>query len=81
MSNTANDVVIDYWKHNPKLENWFCWVYVQTDFNFGEWFEKNCPTGDCTFRFNSGNPVYIVTMTDEKEALLFQLKWKVNDHR
>ncbi len=78
------DVVVQYWRcltgQNPNKKSWFCWVYVQTKFNFQEWMDKYCPTAECTFRFNSGNPVYIVTISDEQEALLFQLKWDVSEY-
>jgi hypothetical protein len=34
-----------------------------------------CPTADFTPRFNSGDPMWTVTITDDKEATVFQLRW------
>jgi len=36
---------------------------------------KNCPTADCTHRFNSGDPMYTVYIRYDHEATLFQLRW------
>ena len=69
------DIVISYWSHNEEAGTWFCWVYVQTNFKFSEWMDEFCPTASWEFRFNSGNPAYIVTIKDAQEALLFQLRW------
>lgn len=54
---------------------WYCWVYPEDDQEFVEWMEKMCPTADCTHRFNSGDPMYTVNIFDDKEAMLFQLRW------
>lgn len=54
---------------------WTCWVYPEDDREFEQWMEKNCPTADVTHRFNSGDPMYTVNISDDKEAMIFQLKW------
>lgn len=54
---------------------WYCWAYPSDDREFEQWMAKNCPTTECTHRFNSGNPMYTVFIKDEKEAMLFQLKF------
>jgi hypothetical protein len=54
---------------------WYCWVYPADDREFEEWMSKNCPTTDFTHRFNSGDPMYTVYIKEEKEALIFQLRW------
>lgn len=54
---------------------WTCWVYPADDREFEDWMKKNCPTADCTHRFNSGNPMYTVNISDDKEAMIFQLRW------
>lgn len=73
----------DYLKHmyptgfregSPK--GWHCWAYPSDDRAFEEFMDRVCPTADITHRFNSGNPMYTVYITDEKEATLFQLAWK-----
>lgn len=54
---------------------WSCWVYPEDDNEFEHWMIKNCPTADWTHRFNSGNPMYTVNISNDKEAMLFQLRW------
>ncbi len=64
-----------------KIPIYYCWVFTAPDFpdfDFGGWMKQHCPTADCTFRFNSGNPMYSVSITDKKEALIFQLRWNTN---
>ena len=55
---------------------WYCWVYPENDHEFESWMESNCPTADVTHRFNSGDPMYSVYISDDTEATLFYLKWK-----
>lgn len=55
--------------------SWTCWVYPEDDNKFEAWMDKFCPTADYTRRFNSGDPMTTVVITDDKEAMLFQLKW------
>jgi hypothetical protein len=54
---------------------WTCWAYPEDNNEFESWMAKNCPTADYTFRFNSGNPMWTVNITEEKEAMIFQLRW------
>lgn len=54
---------------------WTCWVYPEDDREFEEWMAKNCPTTECTHRFNSGNPMYTVYIKEDKEATIFRLRW------
>jgi len=54
---------------------WTCWVYPSDDLKFEEWMSQNCPTADYSHRFNSGDPMYTVNIKEDKEAMLFQLKW------
>lgn len=60
---------------DPPPRGWYCWVYPADDQEFVEWMTKMCPTADCTHRFNSGDPMYTVNISDDKEATLFQLRW------
>jgi hypothetical protein len=55
--------------------SWTCWVYPYDDHEFEEWMSRMCPTADCTRRFNSGDPMTTVTITDDTEATLFTLKY------
>jgi hypothetical protein len=54
---------------------WSCWVYPSDDREFELWMETNCPTTDCTHRFNSGDPMYTVNITDDQEAMIFRMRW------
>ncbi len=54
---------------------WTCWAYPNNDEAFEKWMNANCPTADYTHRFNGGDPMYTVNISDDKEALIFQLKW------
>lgn len=63
------------WQLEPPPRGWYCWVYPDNTKEFLAWMDKNCPTADCTPRFNSGDPMVTVFITDDKESTLFQLKW------
>ena len=63
------------WSMDPPPRGWYCWVYPEDDFEFEEWMSRMCPTADCTRRFNSGDPMTTVFISDDNEATLFQLKW------
>ena len=54
---------------------WTCWVYPDDDLLFEQWMITHCPTADFTHRFNGGNPMWTVTITDDGEASLFTLKF------
>lgn len=54
---------------------WYCWVYPEDDEEFENWMSKNCPTADCTRRFNSGDPMTTVYIKDDTEATIFSLRW------
>ena len=54
---------------------WYCWVYPEDDVAFADWMAENCPSSECVHRFNSGNPMWTVFITDEREATLFTLRW------
>lgn len=56
---------------------WTCWVYPADDHEFEQWMKTNCPTADCTHRFNSGDPMYTVRISDEHECMMFKLMFGV----
>ena len=56
---------------------WHCWVYTDNNFEFEKWMKEFCPKSEYTLRFNSGDPVYILHITDQDEAAHFLLKWKI----
>jgi hypothetical protein len=55
--------------------SWSCWVYPEDDRAFEEWMTRMCPTADICPRFNSGDPMWTVNITEDKEATVFQLRW------
>lgn len=63
------------WEMKPPPRGWYCWVYPEDDREFETWMVKNCPTADWTHRFNSGDPMYTVNIKNDKEAMIFQLRW------
>lgn len=83
-------VYIDHWRFedgltpmnpgNPYGEmiaprGWYCWAYPLDNRGFEKWMKENCPTAECTHRFNSGDPMYTVHIRDDAEAVIFKLKW------
>lgn len=60
---------------DPPPRGWYCWVYPEDYDSFYDWMSKNCPTTECTNRFNSGDPMVTVYIKQDREATLFQLKW------
>lgn len=54
---------------------WYCSVYPEDDDLFIGWMSHNCPTANVIHRFNSGDPMWTVHITDEMEATLFTLRW------
>jgi len=59
-----------------EIKGWHCWVYPSNDIDFENWMKENMKGEyDCTFRFNSGNPMFTVLITDDEDATLFKLTW------
>jgi len=59
-----------------EIVGWHCWVYPSSDTDFEGWMKQNMKGRyDCTFRFNSGNPMYTVLISDDEDATLFKLTW------
>jgi hypothetical protein len=54
---------------------WYCWVYPEDDAEFADWMAENCPSSECTHRFNSGDPMWTVYIKDDLEATIFNLRW------
>ena len=63
------------WPMEPPPRGWYCWAYPEDNHEFEIWMTRMCPTADFTPRFNSGDPMWTVTITDDKEATVFQLRW------
>lgn len=66
--------------HIPAPRGWYCWSYVQDTDSFLYWMKENMKSRyDATPRFNSGDPVVSVYISDDEDATIFKLKWKHND--
>jgi hypothetical protein len=67
---------------NEELVGWHCWAYCDDHHGFEEWMKNNM-TGayDCTWRFNSGDPMHTVLITKPEDATLFKLTWNPNPDR
>jgi hypothetical protein len=59
------------------IVGWHCWAYCNDHHEFVRWMEEHCPTADCTPRFNSGDPMITVHITDKDEAAYFMLNFQV----
>lgn len=86
MSNTTHapapfKAVIKEWRHavtsdyGDETMCWTCRVYTIHHDEFLEWMHRNFPEVPCSYRFNSGAPVYTVRFRSEQEATVFKLKW------
>jgi hypothetical protein len=60
---------------DPSPRGWYCWMYTKDDEGFRDWMAQCCPTAEVIHRFNSGDPMWTVYISDENEAMLFRLKW------
>ncbi len=61
---------------SEEIVGWHCWVYAADDLEFHTWMEENMKYEyDCTFRFNSGDPMHTVFIKDDEDATMFKLKW------
>lgn len=57
------------------LHGWHCRVFG-ADKDFEKWMYKNMKGKyDCTFRFNSGNPMHSIWIKEDQDATLFKLTW------
>jgi hypothetical protein len=61
----------------PELVGWHCWVYCNDHHEFLQWMETHCPGANCTPRFNSGDPMITVSITNKDEAAFFMLNFDV----
>lgn len=61
---------------SEELKGWHCWVYPSTDSDIDAWLKENMiGKYDCTFRFNSGDPMYTIHIKEDQDATLFKLTW------
>jgi hypothetical protein len=56
---------------------WHCWVYCTNHREFLDWMAEHCPGADYTTRFNSGDAMITVNITNKDEAAYFMLNFDV----
>ena len=78
---SGEQIQIKHSKYFPRgyrdgpTRGWYCWAYPTNYDKFEQWMAENCPNADRTPRFNSGDPMWTVYISDESEAAIFQLTW------
>lgn len=60
-----------------EVVGWHCWIYCNDHHEFLNWMTEHCPGADCTPRFNSGDPMVTVHITNKDEAAYFMLNFNV----
>lgn len=66
---------VSQWPLDPLPRGWHCWVYPENNQEFETWMCTHCPGADVSHRFNSGDPMYTVYISDDRECMLFKLKY------
>ena len=62
--------------YDEEYHGWHCHVHTSNEDEFEIWMAENMNgVYDCTFRFNSGHPMYTVFIKDDQDATLFKLTW------
>jgi hypothetical protein len=64
-------------EYRMEVVGWHCWVYCNNHHEFLNWMKEHCPEADCTPRFNSGDPMITVHITNKDEAAYFMLNFDV----
>ncbi len=64
-------------EYRKEIVGWHCWAYCNDHHEFLDWMAEHCPKADCTPRFNSGDPMITVHITDKNEAAYFMLNFDV----
>jgi hypothetical protein len=74
--NDGQQWTTNYVEFRPEIVGWHCWVYPSDRTDFETWMKENMKgVYDCTYRFNSGDPMYTVFIRDDEDATFFKLKW------
>lgn len=64
------------WEYSHWNVGWFCWVYPSIDEDF-ELYMRTLTSAECNHRFNSGDPMYTVHITDKNDAHRFAEKFNL----
>lgn len=70
MEISVNEGIYDpdnkYWKFSVKTNNI---VLLK------EWLDNNIKDYECIFRYNSGDPLYLLSIKDNSDLLVFKMRW------
>jgi len=68
--------------YDEDLKGWHCWAYPDKDTDLQKWMEENMVGSfSCDFKFNSGDPMYLVFIKEDQDATLFKLTWNPTPDR
>jgi len=79
-----DDIFVDHWRYMDRISDdeyfqpgWRCWVYDRLcKIDIEGWMEVNMQGEyDCELKFNSGNPIYLIYIKEEKDAAYFALNF------
>lgn len=71
-----NGVMTNDRMFNEDIVGWHCWIYPSNGLDIDKWMEENMIGAyDCSFRFNSGNPMHTIFIASNEDATLFKLTW------
>jgi hypothetical protein len=60
--------------YSKEASGWHCWAYTDDNKKFLDWMHQNMKHDyDATPRFNSGDPMITVKITNAEDASLFKL--------
>lgn len=72
----ANNPTLEEREYLDDIEGWHCHVYTDNDREFQRWMHKNMKGKyECSLKYNSGNPMFLIIIKDGQDATLFKLTW------
>jgi hypothetical protein len=70
---------VDLGEVEDEQKGWHCWVYLDDQFEitrFNNWLQLHIRKGyEAIRRFNSGNPMTTLIISDDDEAMKFKEYW------
>lgn len=63
-------------EYHESIRGWYCRAFNNKGEDIDRWMKDNMK-GEygCTFRFNSGHPMYTVWIREDEDAAFFKLTW------
>lgn len=71
-------IIKDFTHNRQNAQTWYYWVYTDGDekLEFIQWCSDHLTVDTIVVpRYNSGNPMVEVTITNEEDQALFKLRW------